>query len=78
MATKRIEMGCNGIVVTLNVEEDGEYDCGVIESDFGEDNNMIDVLESLILAHAVAGIDITTPEYLEGVETTIDKILNSI
>ena len=32
-------------------------------------NAMIDALESMILAHAQAGIDITTPAYLEGIET---------
>ncbi len=32
-------------------------------------NDMMDALESMILAHAQAGIDITTPAYLEGIET---------
>ena len=32
-------------------------------------NHMMDALESMILAHACAGIDITTPAYLEGIET---------
>ena len=36
----------------------------------------IDAVESLILAHACAGIDITSPAYLEGVETTIETISN--
>ena len=34
-------------------------------------NGMMDVVESLILAHFAAGIDVTTPAYLEGVETTV-------
>lgn len=36
----------------------------------------IDAIESLILAHAVAGVDVTTPAYIEGIETAIDKIIN--
>ena len=38
----------------------------------------IDAIESLILAHAVAGIDITTPAYIEGIETAIDAIINKM
>jgi len=30
---------------------------------------MMDALESIILSHACAGIDVTTPAYLEGIET---------
>lgn len=36
----------------------------------------IDGLESLILAHACAGIDVTTPAYIEGIETTVEAIAN--
>ena len=32
-------------------------------------NDMMDALESIILAHACAGIDVTTSAYLEGIET---------
>lgn len=34
-------------------------------------NNMIDGITSLILAHACAGIDITTAAYIEGIETSV-------
>tara|TARA_R110000824_G_scaffold201667_2_gene385749 strand:- start:3796 stop:4161 length:366 start_codon:yes stop_codon:yes gene_type:complete len=40
-------------------------------------NAAIDGLESLILAHAFAGIDITTPAYLEGIETAESAIGNN-
>ncbi len=36
----------------------------------------VDAMESLILAHAVAGVDISTPAYVEGIETAIDALLN--
>jgi hypothetical protein len=39
-------------------------------------NAALDGLEALILAHACAGIDVTTPVYLEGIETAVDAIVN--
>lgn len=36
----------------------------------------VDALESLILAHACAGIDIASPAYVEGVETAVGALLN--
>jgi len=35
-----------------------------------------DALESMILAHAIAGIDIETPAYIEGIETAIEALAN--
>jgi hypothetical protein len=39
-------------------------------------NAAIDGLESLILAHACAGIDVESPAYLEGIETAADALAN--
>jgi hypothetical protein len=36
----------------------------------------VDTLESLLLAHATAGIRIDSPPYVEGVNTTIEAIFN--
>ena len=36
----------------------------------------VDTDESLVLAHAAAGIDVTSPAYLEGIETAVDAICN--
>ena len=36
----------------------------------------VDGLESLILGHACAGIDIESPEYMEGIETAVEAIGN--
>ena len=33
-------------------------------------------IEALVLAHAVAGVDINTPAYIEGIETALDALLN--
>jgi hypothetical protein len=39
-------------------------------------NAAIDGLESLILAHACAGVDVQSPAYVEGIETAVDAIAN--
>jgi len=39
-------------------------------------NDAIDGLESLILAHACAGVNIQSPAYLEGIETAVEAISN--
>lgn len=76
---KVIKTNCFGIVVTVSGEGNGS-----IVSDLREDEDneiylaAIDGLESLILAHACAGIDIASPAYLEGVETAIEAIANNI
>ena len=36
----------------------------------------LDVLESVILSHACAGIDVSSPAYLKGLETTIEALYN--
>lgn len=41
-------------------------------------NGAVDGILSMILAHAVAGIDIETPAYLEGIETALNASANNI
>jgi len=41
-------------------------------------NHMMNALESLILAHACAGVDVTTSEYIEGLKTAIESCANNI
>jgi len=36
----------------------------------------IDVIVSMILGHASAGVDVTTPAYAAGVNTAIEEIIN--
>lgn len=79
MSAKTIETGCHGIVVELTGDGGGSItsdlhelptEGGIEEEKLTADyNHMMDALESTILAHACAGIDITTPAYLEGIET---------
>lgn len=63
--------------VTVTVHEDG---AGVITSSLEKDGifteNETDVVESLILAHACAGIDVSSPQYVEGLTTLADTLAN--
>jgi hypothetical protein len=34
----------------------------------------INAIESLILAHACAGVEINSPAYIEGIETAIEEV----
>lgn len=37
----------------------------------------VDVVVSMILGHAAAGVDVTTPEYAKGIDAAMDEIVNS-
>jgi len=41
-------------------------------------NRSVDAIESVILAHACAGIDVIDPKYVEGVESACDAISNHL
>jgi len=41
-------------------------------------NTALDALESLILAHASEGIDVTSEAYQNGVQTALDAIANNL
>jgi hypothetical protein len=91
--SKVIRLPISGIVVTLGEPDPERQGCslgGTITSKLKvtaddrdpEDahawNAAVDVLESLVLAHACAGLDITTPAYLEGIESALDAINDNI
>ncbi len=40
-------------------------------------NGGVDVITSMVLAHVMAGIDIETPAYIEGIETALDALGNN-
>ena len=69
----RIDTHCYGIAVTL----DGES--GSIPSELGSvlEKPLADALESPILAHARAGINVASPGYLEGIESAIEGMANA-
>ena len=84
-----IRLPCYGITIRLDrkpsVKEPGS---GTITSDLKQDTNAedanyaeyaaaVDGLESLVLAHACAGIDVASPAYIEGIETAVNAIANN-
>lgn len=77
---KDINLPCYG--VTIHLDEDSG--CGTIASTLKDPNDTqhtqlsaaIDGLESLILGHACAGVDVESPAYIEGIETAVDAISN--
>jgi hypothetical protein len=80
-----IRLPCFGIAITLVRGNDpSTFGSGSITSDLRaprtaanrQFNAAIDGLESLILAHACAGIDVESPAYIEGIETAVEAIAN--
>jgi|SRR5579862_3237656 len=51
------------------------------DTDSSEDehyNIALDTIESLVLAHACAGVDVSTDSYLEGLNTTLETLSNKL
>jgi len=81
-----IELPCFGIKVIVDDDGGGSInsdlherneDIGTVAGiDEGLYNCMIDSIESLILAHAVAGVDISSPAYIDGIETAVEACAN--
>ena len=89
MANKHVALPVYGIEITFNPKNKGG---GVISSDLhshlvdaGDSEQMqaqceaaADALESLILAHAVSGLDIASDSYVNGVKTAVEAIANNL
>lgn len=60
---------CGGEIIKGILQD--EKHCGKRHS------NMIDAIESLVLAHACGGVDVEDAKYVEGVTTAIDACLNN-
>ena len=82
---RKIQLPCHGITLTLARENDVEEPgSGTIVSDLHtaktaanrQYNAAVDGLESLILAHACAGVNVESPAYVEGIETAVDAVAN--
>jgi hypothetical protein len=91
MSTRRIrtiQLPCFGITVRLDRPNTAKtLGTGMVVSDLkgpGKTavqrlfNSAVDGLESLILAHACAGVDIESPAYIEGIETAVEAIANHL
>jgi hypothetical protein len=85
MKTMTIELDFGSIVVEINAEGVGTISSDLHEEQAGAEElegfqryeGGIDVLESLILAHALAGVDIQAVGYVEGIKTTLEALENN-
>lgn len=79
---KEIRLPCYGITITDYGQGvasiDGNLHDPILPDDDDDErnekmsfNDMMDAITSLILAHHCAGIDVTSPAYLEGIETAV-------
>ena len=84
-ATTEILLPCFGMTISLSGKPAaGESGSGKITSDLKQGTTAedveyvaaIDALESLVLAHACAGIDVAAPAYIEGIETAVEAVAN--
>ena len=73
--TKTIVLGCHGIVIV-------DYGNGVasisdeLGDEYGSWRDMVDGITSMILAHYCAGVDVTSSQYIEGINTAIENCAN--
>jgi len=84
---KVIKLPIGGIVVTIDYDDDNRPISGNIthtdlKDEYNEEeeelyNASMDGVLSLILAHAMAEIDITSKGYIEGLETAINACANN-
>ena len=78
------KLPCFGIVVKIgdngsgSIESDLHDNSGYDEEDFQIYESAINTVESLILAHACAGVDIESLAYIEGIEGVVSAIMNNI
>lgn len=80
---EKLELGCFGVVITGSKCD--ENIGATISSNMKEDNTpenkgfnlSVDALESLILSHYSAGVDVSCPKYLQGIETALDALGNN-
>lgn len=89
----KIEIPIGGIVIELgspDSDNPSRFSCGriiggTLKDDYESSdpdldnlfNSMMDALESVLLAHACAGIDVTSHAYIEGLETAINACANN-
>jgi hypothetical protein len=88
MFVREIRLPCSGIRIRLDREHTpNSPGCSTIISDLhapgrGTEvlafNAAIDGLESLILAHACAGVDVQAAAYVQGIETAVNAITNQV
>lgn len=82
MKSKTIDLGVHDIVVELFSNGTGTITSNLKVGDESEDEQdveylaAIDGVESLILAHAMAGVKVNSKSYITGLEVTLETIAN--
>ena len=71
MDVRIIKLPCYGML--LNVA--GKFGA-LVSSDL--DGEAFDGIESMILAHAIAGVDVESPAYISGIETAVEAVENHL
>ncbi|CAM3843101.1 hypothetical protein VRRI112168_02830 [Vreelandella rituensis] len=72
-----IELHCFGIKIQNNAITSDLHEAHLPDASEAYEAAM-DAIESLVLAHHCAGIDVTDPAYLEGIETAVESLANNI
>lgn len=74
----KITLPCFGIVIEI-IDNAGKITSDLKgDGDNSELKAAMDAIESLILAHAIAGVDVASPAYVEGTETAIETCWNNL
>jgi uncharacterized membrane protein YkgB len=68
----------NGGSITSDLHENPDDSDMEDENDIYNYNNSMDGIESMILGHACAGIDIESPAYIEGIESAVQACADNI
>lgn len=79
---KEIKLPCFGIVVNLTGDGGGAISSTHLKTEHNDPedelyNAAMDGIESMILGHAIAGIDIESPAYIEGIEAAVNACCNN-
>jgi hypothetical protein len=74
IVSSEVKLPCYGIVVSW----DSETFVGKIKTDQEVVGSEFDGIFSMILAHAIAGVDIESPAYIEGIETAVEAVGNNV
>ena len=74
-----IHLPCYGITIQLeHLHNQKSPGVGTIASDLrnlAKPSGVISGIESLILAHACAGVDVENPAYIEGIEMAVESMV---
>ncbi len=77
---EELELECFGIVITF---EHDDKECAQIKSTMKDHpeteenkafNSGVEAIETMILEHFIVGIDVSSPEYLVGIESAFNSL----